>query len=165
MLKNPSLTKRYAKGLFEATKGTIDLARLEAGLIGKEKELSRPRMTVNELIKLCGFEPPRPVRALLAILIRRKRQKLLPEIAEAYRIISEEMQGIKRAEVTTAVPLNSKTKKRIEEELTKKYDANKVIVNNRVDKSIIGGLRIKFGDTLIDGSVETFLNVFRSRAS
>lgn len=160
MIKNPLLSKKYAKGLYEAVKGAIDLTLLEKNLAGKEQILSKPGLSLDELISLCGFTPQPQLKTLMKILLRRKRQNLLSEIAKMYRMISEETKGIKRAELVTAVPIATANQKKIEKLLCEKFGAKKVIIESRVDTSIIGGIKIKFGDVLMDGSILTPIETF-----
>ena len=59
--------------------------------------------------------------------------------------------------VISAVPMEEKQIKELEEKLSKKYNKN-VTLENKVDESILGGVLVRLGNTQIDGSVKTRLD-------
>jgi F-type H+-transporting ATPase subunit delta len=64
------------------------------------------------------------------------------------------------ATVTVANPLSSAQIARLESVLATQYK-QPVLVNQVVDDSVIGGVRIQIGDDVIDGSVSTRINDLR----
>lgn len=91
--------------------------------------------------------------AIIQHLVRQPRGRRIGALLRhAARIIADQdEQAI--ATVTVASPLSSPQVKRLQEGLAKKYGA--VRVNQIVDESIIGGMRIAIGDIVIDDSVAT----------
>jgi len=72
----------------------------------------------------------------------------------------EAHQGVERARITTAVPLTDKDKEVISRRLGEMVK-RKVSLDTRVDPSVIGGLVVRIGDTLIDGSVRQNLDTLQ----
>jgi F-type H+-transporting ATPase subunit delta len=97
-----------------------------------------------------------PVAKLILVLAEKDRLTLLPGIARAYneRVMDHLM--IVRGDVTTAVPLAPEKLRLLEEGLAK-ATGRKVVLQSRVDPSIIGGVVTRLGSTVYDGSVTTQL--------
>lgn len=166
-MKNPLLARRYAKAFFDATQGKATLAHLAQrfGVPEMQAALDRPHLALKTLYQLLGGEPADPsLRNLCSILVRRKRAGLLPEISETYERIQEESRGIKRVEVTSAVTLDGKAQQQLVGELMRVVPgAKQVLLDQKVDPTLVGGVQIRIGDKLIDGSVESRLQELRSR--
>jgi len=79
---------------------------------------------------------------------------LLENIIEKFNIIWNERNGIVEAEIVSAEGLDDELVEKIKSFVMKKYEAKQVVLNNRVDKSLKGGIIIKVGDEVIDGSVK-----------
>ena len=100
------------------------------------------------------------VGRFLAILARRDRLDLVPEIAEAFRRLLNEHRGIAVAQVTTAVPIDERQKATIASRLGQRVGKT-VTVETRVDPEILGGVIAQIGDNVIDGSVRGRLERLR----
>lgn len=90
------------------------------------------------------------------LLIRRGKTGLAPQIATAYREILDKARGVSHALVTAAVPLTPDDVQAIEKRLAE-ITGGKVVVETEVDESILGGLIVRIGDRLIDGSTRSRL--------
>ena len=62
------------------------------------------------------------------------------------------------AEITTAVPISKEINKSIVKEISKLTKTNKIELNETIDKSLIGGLVLRMGSTMIDSSIKTKLS-------
>jgi F-type H+-transporting ATPase subunit delta len=96
----------------------------------------------------------------LRLLIAKGRIGRLASMIAIYLRLLEEHQGILEAEVTTAVPLDEARSVRLRaalERLTKK----KILLRPSVDASILGGVVVHYGDTIVDGSVARKLRDIR----
>jgi F-type H+-transporting ATPase subunit delta len=90
------------------------------------------------------------------LLNDRRRVKLLPEIAQMVREMNDARKGLLRAEVTTAVVLGDAFYLKLQatlEKLTKKS----VILDKKHDPALIGGVVLRIGDLVLDGSLKTRL--------
>ena len=107
------------------------------------------------LIERAG--PISPVVAkLILMLAERDRLLLLADIARAYRERLMDHQKIIRGDVTTAVPIAPEKLRSLEQGL-QQATGRKVLLEAKVDPSIIGGAVTRLGSTVYDGSVTTQL--------
>lgn len=96
---------------------------------------------------------PKDVLSLALILLRRGRTTLGPGVAEAYQEMLDEARGISHALVTTAVPLSDEELRDVEKKLAQ-IAGGEVVVKTEVDEEILGGIIVRIGDRLIDGSTK-----------
>lgn len=97
-----------------------------------------------------------PASKLVLLLAEKDRLMLLPDVAKAYRARLMDHLKIVRGEVTTAVPIPDEKLRAIEQGLAKATGL-KVVLESKVDPSIIGGVVTRLGSTVYDGSVTTQL--------
>lgn len=71
--------------------------------------------------------------------------------------------GIVEAEVVSRAPLGAEDIASIERSIMERYRANKVVIANRVDAAIGGGVVVRVGDELLDGSVATQLAMLQKQ--
>lgn len=116
---------------------------------------SKKQGVAKALIERAG--PISPVVAkMILMLAERDRLMLLPDIARGYRERLMDHQKIIRGEVTTAVALAPEKLRSLEQGL-QQATGRKVVLEARVDPSIIGGVITRLGSTVYDGSVTTQL--------
>jgi F-type H+-transporting ATPase subunit delta len=92
----------------------------------------------------------------LNLLVDRNRIEIIEAITEYYTILTDDASNISKAEIITAKPLNKKMLKKINmsiEGLTSKTIKPEI----REDQSLIGGIVVKIGDLVLDGSVKAQL--------
>lgn len=92
------------------------------------------------------------VNGFIRIITKNNREALLEEIAQAYVEIYLEQQNIVRAEVVSAVAIDSGLRTRIRETLQRLSSAE-IELTEQVDAEIIGGLILRIGDQQYDASV------------
>ena len=114
--------------------------------------LSRKVDTIGRILP----EPTPIARNLLSLLVSRGLVQLLPEVEKAFQQLLNELRGREEVEVTSAVPLQDQEKERIVGFLTS-LTGKDVLLDSRVDPSILGGLVMRVGDRLIDGSTRSKL--------
>lgn len=98
----------------------------------------------------------------LDLVIVKNRQDRLEAILEEFLRLLDEKLGRVHAEVTSAVALGEEAEKSLSTTLGEKLGKS-VLLHSRVDPDILGGLVIRFGDLVIDGSVRTQLKKISSR--
>jgi F-type H+-transporting ATPase subunit delta len=99
---------------------------------------------------------------LVRLLIHRDRVELLPRIAEEFRRLDDRRQGISNATATTAEPLGDAEREALVGRL-EALTGGRVRLTTRVDPAILGGVVVRIGDRLIDGSVRGRLERLRAR--
>lgn len=135
--------------LFSNNEALAGIAANPAIAIGKKGALAQA------LVDRAGGVTP-AVGKLIVLLASRDRLLLLPEITRVYRARVMDYQKIVRGEVTTAAPLPT-DKLRLLEEGLQRATGRTVVLESRVDPSIIGGVITRLGSTVYDGSVTTQL--------
>ena len=108
-----------------------------------------------------GVVPPMLLR-FLQIVVDKGRQRLLPRIAAAYRDMLERHLGRRHMEVTVARPLSPDDEEDLAAKLSSATGAT-VIPHVKVRPGILGGIVIREGDTVYDGSVKRQLDAMRRR--
>ena len=95
-------------------------------------------------------------------MLRRGRIQELPKLAAEFRRLDNERKGITHATATSASPLTkdevAALARRLEE-----YTGGRVELDVQVDPSLLGGLVVRVGDRLIDGSVRSRLERLRNQ--
>ena len=87
---------------------------------------------------------------------------LLPAIVSEYGALLNEHLGRVQAEVTSAAPISAEQRERLSRSLAEMLD-QEVVLETAEDASIIGGIVVRVGDRIIDGSVRTRLEALRRR--
>ncbi len=100
------------------------------------------------------------VAGLVCLLVRHGRLSVLGDVAREYSRLLDKHYGLRHAEVVTAIPLDAETRRLIEDSLQQTTGA-KYVLDARVDSTIIGGVVLKIGDTVIDRSVRARLQSLR----
>jgi F-type H+-transporting ATPase subunit delta len=98
----------------------------------------------------------------LVWLVRNRRQMLIPDIALQYHSILDEVEGRVHARVSVARATGPDGDGWIAEQLSRVF-GKQVIPHVTVDPSILGGIVIRVGDTVMDGSVARRLATLRAR--
>jgi len=102
------------------------------------------------------------VQNLIQLLLRRGRIEALPRVAEEFRRLDDDRQGITHATATTAAKLTPDEVK----DLTKRLERStgrRVALDVEIDPSLLGGLVVRVGDRMIDGSVRGRLERLRNQ--
>ncbi len=177
-MTNKTAATRYARALLDvAIKEHADLDAIERELASfvdlfaknptLEKVLLNPavpvprkRAAIAELLKAGTTVPT--VAKLLVLLGDRDRLVLLPDLLASYRDRLLDYRKVVRAEVTTATPLAADRAKAIESSLAS-ITGRTVLLDTRVDPSIIGGVVARVGSTVYDGSVTRQLQKMKER--
>jgi len=165
-----TLARPYAKGLYAVAKAQAALdawseqLALLAALVADKRvfaALSNPALTavkqVDLLVGLSGDSLGDGARNFLMVLAENRRIGLLPNIFEQYQLLKAAQDRTVDVEVVSAFPLDTATEETLAEKLSIKLD-RKVKLSTRIDTALLGGVLIKAGDLVIDGSVRGRLN-------
>nr|WP_290668158.1 ATP synthase F1 subunit delta [Ardenticatena sp.] len=103
------------------------------------------------------------VANFVRLLVRNNDLNLLDAIvATLDEILEQTGAHVRTAEITTAVELSPEEKAKLEEKLTAQYGEG-LIFEYKVDPAVLGGVRVRIGDHLIDATVAGRLNALRER--
>jgi len=167
-----SLAGRYATALFELARDEKQievvgrsLATLRAALaesadlrdLTTSPLLGRDEAT-RGILAAAGTMGLDPVTTnFLGVLARNRRLAALPQIIRAFNMLAAAHRGETTAEVVSAHPLNEDQVAALRQNLRQRV-GREVAVDLQVDPTILGGLVVKIGSQMIDGSIRTKLN-------
>ena len=103
-----------------------------------------------------------PVRNLILLLVRRGRIEQLPRVAAEFARRDDARNGLTHATATTAAPLDAEEVRALATRL-EAMTGGRVALDTNVDPAILGGIVVRIGDRLIDGSVRGRLERLRGR--
>ncbi|NKF51889.1 F0F1 ATP synthase subunit delta [Shewanella sp. WXL01] len=103
-------------------------------------------------IKVCGEQVNEQGQNLIKVMAENNRLAILPSVSELFVEYRNEWAKEVEAQVTSASELSDEQKQQISVSLEKRL-ARKVKLNCSIDASLLGGVIIKSGDLVIDGSV------------
>ena len=107
-----------------------------------------------------GDKLDRPVMGLLHVLIDKRREMVLDNIVDEFDRYKDIREGRLHAYVTSATPLNADQLAEISSRLA--TATGRIIkIHEKVDRRILGGLIVKLGDKVLDGSIRRKLAVLR----
>ena len=100
---------------------------------------------------------------LVSMLVARSRLGMIEDISDEYQQMLDNYHGVEGAqvaEVTTAIPLDDNDKLRLAQRITDMV-GKPVVLRANVDPGVVGGIVIRIGDKLIDGSIRSKLAFLR----
>lgn len=131
-----------------------------AGNADMQACIGNPQVSAGQLYEVflaaCKTELPAEAKSFVEILIRNRRLELAPEIRDQFEALKLEREGVVDADIESAFPLEEAQVAALVAELEKRFK-RKVSPCVRVDRELIGGVRITVGDEVIDGSVRSKL--------
>src|SRR5262245_43519035 len=173
-MKDTTVASRYAHALFTVTEKRGETEQALADLQGLAKTLE-PGTRAGDLLRaplvlladkrkvvveVLGARTLRSVALFVDLLLRKKRLTDFVDIVTQFEALVEHKQGVRRAHVTSAVPLTSDEMTRLHKEL-ERYTMSKIKLTSDVDARLLGGALVRIGDRVIDRSVHTLLASIR----
>ncbi|MFW6195054.1 MAG: F0F1 ATP synthase subunit delta [Chloroflexota bacterium] len=166
--------KRYAQAVFDYAvehdtldEWASDLDTIAEALADPDYAALLEAPQVPRSVKLDGINTvlgstSELARNLVRLLVDNGHPRLAMRVRDEYRRMMDAHQGIARAEIVTAVPVDDSQRQAIVSRLSN--ITNKDIVPTwREDPHIIGGLVARVDDTLFDGSVRAKLEALKER--
>ncbi|MGH7530143.1 MAG: ATP synthase F1 subunit delta [Gemmatimonadales bacterium] len=174
-MKSVTVARNYAEALFAAARdGTAErfgeLIDAVAGAVAADERiavaLESPRVAKTAKARILdralqGEAPAEFVRFLQAV-VRRGRQGLLAEMAQEYQRLLDQQLNRVHAGITLADPPDARAQQDVTERLARAL-GREVRAHFRADPRILGGVVVRIGDRIYDGSVRRRLNAVQRR--
>ena len=109
------------------------------------------------LLSIAGDRVSGLARNFVRVLVEGDRVTVLPEITRLFDELKADAEGVAQARIDTAFPLDDAQVRQITGALERRF-GKKIEATVNVDKSLLGGVCIAVGDTVIDGSVKAKLD-------
>jgi F-type H+-transporting ATPase subunit delta len=175
-VRDETVARSYAETLFELASRNDGLESYGAGLdtltglLDEDPKfrllLETPRVDDEDkkavVRRVFGDSLPKHVVNFVLVTIDKRRQRLLRSISSQYNKLLDEHMGREHVEVTVARPADDATRQMIAEGLSRVLGKD-AIPHLRVRPQILGGLVVRTGDTIYDGSVRRRLDRMRRR--
>lgn len=170
------LDRRYALALYEVAekKGKVEEyikdLRAICDLIDNDKEfqevIKHPQISTKKkketFIRIFKGNIDDDLLSFLLILIEKDRISFIKEKLKEMEKIHLERENTLVAVVKTAVPMLKEEADALKKKLEEKYDKN-IIMTTKVDKSILGGVFVRVGNDVIDGTVKSKLDELKDK--
>lgn len=166
MAELTTLARPYAKAAFEYAFAHKQLVKwsesltLLAAIVGQEKvqkALENPALTSKKkaeiVLDISAGQIDESVANFVKALAENKRLMLLAEILVLFNQLKAEIEKTLDVQVITAFKLDSADEESLKNALAKKMNCE-VKIENSIDNTLIGGIVIRAGDMIIDGSVK-----------
>jgi F-type H+-transporting ATPase subunit delta len=175
-MREGTVAHSYAAALFELGSRTGEQSAFANAfamlnrLIGADARLraflATPKITVGDKKAvlsraLDGRVPPRFLNFLMVVLDKR-RQRLLSQMATQYRSILDEQLGVLNVRVTVAHEPDERAEEEITAELSRIL-GKKVLPHIEVEPALLGGIMVRYGDRILDASLRRRLHDLRGK--
>ena len=168
---------RYASALYALADEQRQTAEIAAALATIQTMLDESA-DLRRLVRSPVFSAAEQTKALEALLARagvsgiaanfvrlvaaKRRLFALSDMIRDYNKLYDAARGLTRAEVTSAAPLSEAEIAALKDQLRATSGGKSVELAVKVDPAIIGGLIVKLGSRMVDGSLRTKLNAIRT---
>ncbi|WP_075983183.1 F0F1 ATP synthase subunit delta [Bacillus massilinigeriensis] len=166
-MMSSTVARRYALALFQIAKEQQLLDQMEEELrVVKETVsdnedlqavLKSPKLTKEKKkeILATAFANVNPhVLNTLKLLIDRHRENIISDVAYDFIELSNEEKGIAEAKVYSVRPLTDEEKEAFSTTYAAKVGKKSLRVENIVDTDLLGGIKIRIGNRILDGSLK-----------
>ena len=171
------IAQRYAKAIFSLAKEEGDckglgielqafltifeeVVELRNLLLNPARSLEDKSKTIKAIDQFKDFSPV--TINFILFLIKKGRLSVFSEICEFYESFLDKEEGRLRAEVSLAMEADDKVIQEIRRKL-EDVTGKQVVLNVKIDSNLIGGVVVKSGDLIYDGSVKSQLEKIEDR--
>ena len=169
--------ERYSLALYELSTESNVTSQIEEQslsilkLLEQSQDFSNlikdPTTSQDDLLKVVNtisenYKFDQLLRNFLSFLIQKRRFFFVERILKSFIEICSEKRGELKAELKSAKELSNEEITQITEELTKNF-SSKIKLNYKYDESLIGGLVVQVGSTMVDTSIKSKLQQIENR--
>ncbi|MCR5228996.1 MAG: F0F1 ATP synthase subunit delta [Solobacterium sp.] len=168
------VAERYAQGLFELAKenGTVDEKKEQAEALRKVLDENPDFLLFLQAVKITRSEKKKLIRevfsqyldsemvSFIQLLVDKDRSWYLSEMLDEYIKRANEELGVETAVVASARPLAEEDLEKIRKALEKKT-GKKIILRNKIDPSVLAGIKVIVGNNVTDITMKTRIENMR----
>lgn len=168
------IVRRYATALFAAASkaDAVDQVESDLGLVSYTIEqspalweaLTSPVLPSEKKCEILAGVFEGSISAItlsyLKLCVSKRREEVIRETEAEYIALANEARGIVKAEVTSAVELSPDQEARLVAKLSQ-TTGKRIELSKNVDPSLVGGLLVRIGDKVIDGTIRGQLSALR----
>ena len=169
--------ERYSLALYELSTESNVTSQIEEQSLSVLKLLEQsqdfsnlikdPTTSQDDLLKVVNtisenYKFDQLLKNFLSFLIQKRRFFFVERILKSFIEICSEKRGELKAELRSSKQLSNEEIKQITEELTKNF-SSKIKLNYKHDESLIGGLVVQVGSTMVDTSIKSKLQQIENR--
>ena len=175
MAEQITVARPYAEAVFALAREQnalpvwAEMLRVSAGVAADARmleALDNPKLSVaaqeSLFLSVCGDELNADAKSFIRVLFEAGRFGLLPQIRELFDSLKDQTEGVARARISSAFPLDDAQLARLTAALQKRF-GKKIEATVSVDPELIGGAKVIVGDTVIDASVQGELQSMKSQ--
>ncbi len=168
--------RRYAEALFGLGQSSGKLQVFQANaedflaILERSKDLkvslSHPNIRREQRLKIinavladCSYDAT--FSNFVRLVVERGRASFFPRIVHEYQVLRDDADGRLRGVVSSATSLSPAQRQRLHEQLKAKL-GHEVVLKERIDVSLIGGIRLEVNGRVYDGSVKHHLERMQS---
>jgi len=165
MAELSTLARPYAKAAFQYAadasdlQGWSDSLAVAAAVAAQDvvvKLLSSPSYTATQqaekTIEVCGDALNEKSRSFVQVLAENRRLQLLPQIYQQFEVLKANREKTVEVSVVSASEISTEQQDKLASALSSKLE-RQVNMQVSIDDSLIGGIVVRAGDTVIDGSI------------
>lgn len=165
MAELSTLARPYAKAAFQYAadasdlQGWSDSLAVAAAVAAQDtvvKLLSSPSYTATQqaekTIEVCGDALNEKSRSFVQVLAENRRLQLLPQIYQQFEVLKANREKTVEVSVVSASEISTEQQEKLASALSSKLE-RQVNMQVSIDDSLIGGVVVRAGDTVIDGSI------------
>lgn len=166
-MNNPRLAGRYAKSLIDLSveRNELETVYNDMKYLQAVIKVSRPfhNLLLSPVIPISAKDKAitavttgkisKLTAAFNALLISKGRENVLPQIVEAFIDQYNEIKGIHKIKLTTAVPVSEELKTAIKNKIMRDTPIKNIELEAVVKEELIGGFILEYNNNLVDGSV------------
>jgi len=160
-----TIARPYAEAVFTLAREQnalpvwAEMLRL-AGAVAEDPQmrsaLENPKLAKSAkeslFLSVCGDKLNADGRSFIRVLIEAERIELLPEIGRLFGALKDDADGVARAHIASAFPLDEAQLSALTATLQRRF-GRKIEATVSIDPDLIGGAKIVVGDTVIDASI------------
>ncbi|SDC03846.1 F-type H+-transporting ATPase subunit delta [Terribacillus halophilus] len=169
-MRDVTIVKRYAEALFEVAENRdiVEIVKAELHTAKQVAQndaaflryLSEPKISLDKkkaLIETSFAAGSIEIRNTLKLLLDAGRISSIPQVADVFQTLYDEKQGTAQATVYSVRALSEAEKKTVAATFAKKLDKKAVSIDNKIDPTLLGGLKVRIGNTIYDSSIKNQL--------